>query len=146
MVTQRPNRRRGEVLLLGIAFALAGCGCSATATPGSPAGVSEEEILRGHVQVVEVRYNGGAPTYSPDPVKVKKNEQIVVWVVDQGVLNISFADDPFEGGVRCGGGRFCAALRPPPDSIKTGLYPYEVTVRVGEQSASIDPSVEVIDN
>lgn len=104
-----------------------------------------KHCLMKDVQVVVVFANG---TTWPDPVKVKKDVQIVVWVGENAALNVSFPNSPhpFPEPVMCRtteGGRFCVALLPPKDYNAGGnnTYPYSVGFAT---TAASDPNLEVV--
>ncbi|MFN2387976.1 MAG: hypothetical protein ABR576_17120 [Thermoanaerobaculia bacterium] len=76
-------------------------------------------------------------------VKVKKNQQIIVWSSDATNLKIEWKKaDPFPYPVRCDGDQFCAVLAP---SRTPGSYPYTIKGTCGGAAAEKDPRVEVID-
>jgi hypothetical protein len=88
------------------------------------------------VKVVEVIKSGTSLRVDPDRVKLKRREEIVVWVTNGQALKIAFKKaNPFTDLV-CKG-RFCAALTPP-DVL--GIFDYKVTV----DGVVLDPNVEVV--
>lgn len=88
------------------------------------------------VKVVEVIKSGTSVRVDPDKVKLKRREEIVVWVTNGQALKIAFKKaNPFTDLV-CKG-RFCAALTPP-DVL--GIFDYKVTV----DGVVLDPNVEVV--
>lgn len=93
------------------------------------------------VKVVEVTKSGTTLVVNPVKVKLKRREEIVVWVTDGQSLKIEFKrgnpppGNPFTDLV-CKG-RFCAALTPP-DAV--GVFNYTVTV----DGVVLDPNVEVV--
>jgi hypothetical protein len=88
------------------------------------------------VKVVEVLKSGTAVRVDPDKVKLKRRQEIVVWVTNGQALKVEFKKtNPFTDLV-CKG-RFCAALTPP-DVL--GVFAYKVTV----DGVVLDPNVEVI--
>lgn len=88
------------------------------------------------VKVVEVIKSGTTVRVDPVKVKLKRREEIVVWVTNGQALKIQFKKaNPFTDLV-CKG-RFCAALTPP-DVL--GIFEYKVTV----DGVVLDPNVEVV--
>ena len=99
-----------------------------TAQPTRPRS-KVKESRRGHQSGTSVRVD-------PDRVKLKRREEIVVWVTNGQALKIAFKKaNPFTDLV-CKG-RFCAALTPP-DVL--GIFDYKVTV----DRVVLDPNVEVV--
>jgi hypothetical protein len=98
------------------------------------------DTLKTKVKVVEVVKSGSTITVNPVKVKLKKKEDVVVWVAN-GSLKIEFKKgnpapgNPFTDLV-CKG-RFCGALTPP-DVV--GVFNYKVTV----DGVVLDPNVEVV--
>lgn len=105
-------------------------------TPTPPAG-----NLKVKVKVVEVVKSGSKVTVNPVKVKLKRKQEIIVWVTNGASLKVEFKTsnpppgNPFTDLV-CKG-RFCAALTPP-DAL--GVFAYSVTV----DGVLLDPSVEVV--
>ena len=88
------------------------------------------------VKVVEVVKSGTTVRVDPVKVRLKRREEIVVWVSNGQVLKIEFKKtNPFTDLV-CKG-RFCAAITPP-DVL--GVFDYKVTV----DGVILDPNVEVV--
>ncbi len=118
--------------LLALAFALVGC----SQQRGS--GMSHGPKL--HIQQVSIDSAGQA---SPDPVRVKKKVEIVVWESPEGTkLQITFTENPFPQPVICPGGNFCASLLPPEGVEKS--YDYTATVSTATGSSASDPKLEVV--
>lgn len=98
--------------------------------------------LKVKVKVVEVTKSGTTLKVDPTSVKLKRREEIVVWVTDGQTMTIDFrkSGNPSPGSpfteLTCRG-RFCAALAPP-DAL--GIFNYKVTV----DGVDLDPNVEVI--
>lgn len=97
--------------------------------------------LKAKVKLVEVTKSGTTLTVNPVKVKLKRKEEIVVWVTNGQLLKIDFKKgNPAPGNpftdLTCKG-RFCAALTPP-DVL--GIFNYKVTV----DGVVLDPNVEVI--
>lgn len=109
---------------------------TAQPTPTPPA-----ETLKMKVKVVEVVKTGAIVTVNPVKVKIKRRQEIVVWVTNGVSLKVEFKKgnpppvNPFTDLV-CKG-RFCAALTPP-DVL--GVFNYNVTV----DGVLLDPNVEVV--
>jgi hypothetical protein len=99
------------------------------------------DTLKTRVKVVEVVKSGTAITVNPVKVKLKKKEDVVVWIANGTSLKIEFKKgnpapgNPFTDLV-CKG-RFCGALTPP-DVV--GVFNYKVTV----DGVVLDPNVEVV--
>jgi hypothetical protein len=126
------HRSVAPAALLALAFAFVGC----AQRQGS--GMSHGPKL--HIQQVSIDGLGQA---SPDPVKVKKKVEIVVWESPEGTkLQITFADNPFPQPVICPGGNFCASLLPPEGVEKS--YDYTATVTTATASNASDPKLEVV--
>jgi hypothetical protein len=108
-----------------------------TATP-QPTPVPD---LKVKVKIVEVTKSGTTLKVNPEKVKLKRKEEIVVWVADGTIaLDFNKPGNPQPGNpftdLTCKG-RFCAALTPP-DVL--GIFNYKVTV----DGVVLDPNVEVI--
>ena len=109
-----------------------------TATP-QPTPVPD---LKVKVKIVEVTKSGTTLKVNPEKVRLKRKEEIVVWVTDGQKIALDFKKpgNPSPGNpftdLTCKG-RFCAALTPP-DVL--GIFNYKVTV----DGVVIDPNVEVI--
>ena len=79
---------------------------------------------------------------NPAKVKLKRKEEIVVWVTNGQSLKIEFKKgnpppgNPFTD-LTCKG-RFCGVLTPP--DVAPGVFQYKVTV----DGAVLDPNVEVV--
>ncbi|MEO8348481.1 MAG: hypothetical protein ABI610_06175 [Acidobacteriota bacterium] len=99
------------------------------------------ETLKMKVKVVEVTKVGSTVTVNPVKVKLKRKQEIIVWVTNGVSLKVEFKKsnpppvNPFTD-LTCKG-RFCAALTPP-DVL--GVFNYNVTV----DGVLLDPNVEVI--
>jgi hypothetical protein len=94
------------------------------------------------VKVVEVIKSGTTLQVNPVKVKVKRKEEIVVWVTNGLSLKIEFKKgNPAPGSpftdLTCKG-RFCAALTPP--DVAPAVFQYKVTV----DGVVLDPNVEVV--
>jgi hypothetical protein len=93
------------------------------------------------VKTVEVLKSGSTITVNPEKVKLKRKEEIVVWVTNGTSIKIDFKPgnpppgNPFTD-LTCKG-RFCGALTPP-DVL--GIFNYKVTV----DGVVLDPNVEVV--
>ena len=111
----------------------------AQTTPPTPTPVAE--ALKVKVKIVEVVKTGSKITVNPVKVKLKRKQEIVVWVTNGAVLKVEFKKtnpppvNPFVD-LTCKG-RFCAALTPP-DVL--GVFNYNVTV----DGVMVDPNVEVV--
>lgn len=129
--TTHPTRSRWFwtfLLVSGLVFPALNLGAQAapTPTPGP----------KWKVKVVEVLKSGTTVRVDPDRVKLKRRQEIVVWVTNGQLLKIDFKKtNPFTDLV-CKG-RFCAALTPP-DVL--GVFAYKVTV----DGVVLDPNVEVV--
>ena len=97
--------------------------------------------LKVRVKVVEVVKTGSTITVNPVKVRLKRKQEIVVWVTNGLALKVEFKKsnpppvNPFVD-LTCKG-RFCAALTPP-DVL--GVFNYNVTV----DGVLVDPNVEVV--
>jgi hypothetical protein len=103
---------------------------------------AQTNTLNVKVKVVEVIKSGTTVTVNPVKVKVKRKEEIVVWVSNGLSLKIEFKKgNPAPGSpftdLTCKG-RFCAALTPP--DVAPAVFQYKVTV----DGVVLDPNVEVI--
>lgn len=119
--------------LSGIALCVAAlAACAGTPPPqGNPA--------KEKVKVVVINPDG---TADPDPVKLKKNVDIVVWVAEGGNLHIEFVgENPFSKDIPCEGS-FCGLLLPPSGAEKS--YPYRATITKGGTTRTADPQLEVV--
>jgi len=102
---------------------------------------AQTATLKVKVKVVEVTKSGTTLTVNPVKVKLKRKEEIVVWVTNGQKLTIEFKKgnpppgNPFTD-LTCKG-RFCGVLAPP-DVV--GVFNYKVTV----DGVVLDPNVEVI--
>jgi hypothetical protein len=93
-------------------------------------------VLKVKVKVVEVVKTGSSVRVDPDKVKLKRREDVIVWVTNGLALKVEFKKtNPFTDLV-CKG-RFCAALTP---SNMLGVFDYKVTV----DGVVLDPNVEVV--
>jgi hypothetical protein len=98
--------------------------------------------LKVKVKLVEVTKSGTTLTVNPVKVKLKRKEEIVVWVTNGLQLKIEFKKgnpppgNPFTD-LTCKG-RFCGVLTPP--DVAPGVFNYKVTV----DGVVLDPNVEVI--
>src|SRR5688500_1585993 len=99
---------------------------AAQTAPPTPTPVPD---LKEKVQVVEVVKTGSTITVNPVKVRLKRKQEIVVWVTNGLSLKVEFKKgnpppvNPFVD-LTCKG-RFCAALTPP-DVL--GVFNYNVTV------------------
>jgi hypothetical protein len=103
---------------------------------------AQANTLNVKVKVVEVIKSGTTLTVNPVKVKVKRKEEIVVWVSNGQSLKIEFKKgNPAPGNpftdLTCKG-HFCAALTPP--DVAPAVFQYKVTV----DGVVLDPNVEVI--
>ena len=103
---------------------------------------SPTDSLKLKVKVVEVTKSGTTLQVNPVKVKVKRKEEIVVWVSNGQLLKVEFKKgnpppgNPFTDLV-CKG-RFCGALTPP--DVAPAVFQYKVTV----DGVVLDPNVEVV--
>ena len=110
----------------------------AQTAPPTPTPVPD---LKVKVKVVEVIKSGSTITVNPVKVRLKRKQEIVVWVTNGAALKVEFKKtnpppvNPFVD-LTCKG-RFCAALTPP-DVL--GVFNYNVTV----DGVLLDPNVEVV--
>lgn len=124
--------------VLVLAFAL--CVALVAGSRGGPRGVERGDWGEGlfdksRVKVVQVIHDDGP--IKAKRVKIKKNEQVVVWYTNGKELKIEWkGTDPFKGRVVCEG-RFCVALTP---SATEGTFTYRAIV---DGQPSPDPEVEV---
>ena len=98
--------------------------------------------LKVKVKVVEVTRSGSTLQVNPVKVKLKRREEVVVWVTNGASLNIVFKPgNPAPGNpftdLTCKG-RFCGVVTPP--DVAPGVFNYSVTV----DGVVLDPNVEVI--
>jgi hypothetical protein len=100
------------------------------------------DTLKVKVKLVEVVKSGTTVQVNPVKVKLKRKEEIVVWVTNGQSLKIEFKKgnpppgNPFTD-LTCKG-RFCGVLTPP--DVAPGVFNYKVTV----DGVVLDPNVEVI--
>jgi hypothetical protein len=98
--------------------------------------------LKLKVKLVDVIKSGTTVTVNPVKVKLKRKQDIVLWVTNGQSLKIEFKKgnpppgNPFTDLV-CKG-RFCGVLTPP--DVAPGVFNYKVTV----DGVVLDPNVEVI--
>jgi hypothetical protein len=103
---------------------------------------AQTDSLKVKVKVVEVTKTGTTLQVNPVKVKLKRKEEIVVWVTNGQSLKIEFKKanpppgNPFTD-LTCKG-RFCGVLTPP--DVAPGVFNYKVTV----DGVVLDPNVEVI--
>ena len=100
------------------------------------------DTLKVKVKVVEVTKTGTTLKVDPVKVKLKRKEEIVVWVTNGLKMTIDFKPgNPAPGNpftdLTCKG-RFCGVLTPP--DVAPGVFNYKVTV----DGVVLDPNVEVI--
>jgi hypothetical protein len=103
---------------------------------------AQTNTLNVKVKVVEVIKTGTAIQVNPVKVKVKRKEEIVVWVTNGLALKVEFKKgNPAPGNpftdLTCKG-RYCAALTPP--DVAPAVFQYKVTV----DGVVLDPNVEVV--
>ena len=103
---------------------------------------AQTNTLNVKVKVVEVIKSGTTLTVNPVKVKLKRKEDVVVWVTNGQSLKIEFKKgNPAPGNpftdLTCKG-RFCGALTPP--DVAPAVFQYKVTV----DGVVLDPNVEVI--
>jgi len=136
------------VLVLGVCLALPACQkkveplpeSTVTEAPPAPEPPAQEG-LKMKVKIVEVTKDGGKVSVDPTPVRIKKNQDIVIWVTNGESMTITWKPgnpapgDPLPRLV-CEG-RFCGSLVP--SDAPYGVYRYTVTV----DGESLDPEVEV---
>ena len=100
------------------------------------------DTLKVKVKLVEVTKSGTTLTVNPVKVKLKRKQDVVVWVTNGLQLKIEFKKgnpppgNPFTDLI-CKG-RFCGVLTPP--DVAPGVFNYKVTV----DGVVLDPNVEVI--
>jgi hypothetical protein len=129
------NSRRSLVLVPILALVLAAAGCQKTSADGPL-----DSSCKVKVKVVCIDEDGNA---DPDTVKVKKKEEIVVWIAPKGKkLGINFSVNPFPQPVSCPGGNFCASLFPP-EGAETD-YPYTTSVATATAVKTADPHLVVV--
>jgi len=134
-VESEGNSYRRRILIPVLALALASAGCPKTQPTTVPDSACKVKVKR-----VCIDDQGNA---DPDPVKVKKKVEIVVWIAPEGMnLQISFPENPFPQPVICPGANFCASLLPPAGVEKT--YSYTATVTTAAASKTSDPRLEVV--
>ena len=94
------------------------------------------DILKAKVKLVEVIKTGSTIQVNPVKVRLKRKEEVVVWVTNGASLKIAFKKtNPFTD-LTCKG-RFCGVLTP---SDVLGVFDYKVTV----DGVVLDPNVEVV--
>jgi hypothetical protein len=103
---------------------------------------AQTNTLNVKVKVVEVIKTGTTITVNPAKVKLKRKEEIVVWVTNGLSLKIEFKKgNPAPGNpftdLTCKG-RFCGVLTPP--DVAPGIFQYKATV----DGVVLDPNVEVV--
>jgi hypothetical protein len=103
---------------------------------------AQTNTLNVKVKVVEVIKTGTTITVNPLKVKLKRKEEIVVWVTNGLSLKIEFKKgNPAPGNpftdLTCKG-RFCGVLTPP--DVAPGVFQYKATV----DGVVLDPNVEVV--
>jgi hypothetical protein len=103
---------------------------------------AQTNTLNLKVKVVEVIKTGTTITVNPAKVKLKRKEEIVVWVTNGLSLKIEFKKgNPAPGNpftdLTCKG-RFCGVLTPP--DVAPGVFQYKATV----DGVVLDPNVEVV--
>lgn len=103
---------------------------------------AQTNTLNVKVKVVEIIKSGTTITVNPVKVKLKRKEEIVVWVTNGQLLKIEFKKgnpppgNPFTD-LTCKG-RFCGVLTPP--DVAPGVFLYKATV----DGVVLDPNVEVV--
>jgi hypothetical protein len=111
-------------------------------TPVQTTPTISPDTLKVKVKVVEVIKSGTTITVNPVKVKLKRKEEIVVWVTNGQLLKIEFKKgnpppgNPFTD-LTCKG-RFCGVLTPP--NVAPGVFQYKATV----DGVVLDPNVEVV--
>ena len=103
---------------------------------------AQTNTLNVKVKVVEVIKTGTTITVNPLKVKLKRKEEIVVWVTNGLSLKIEFKKgNPAPGNpftdLTCKG-RFCGVLTP--TDVAPGVFQYKATV----DGVVLDPNVEVV--
>jgi hypothetical protein len=103
---------------------------------------AQTDTLKVKVKAVEVTKSGTTVQVNPVKVKLKRKQEIVVWVTNGESLKIEFKKgNPAPGNpftdLTCKG-RFCGVLTPP--DVAPGVFNYKVTV----DGVVLDPNVEVI--
>jgi hypothetical protein len=137
---ERPRNLR-PTLVAVLALSLVGCpkpsGSGGTTSPEDPFAGVKEQILRVAIDTEQAAH--------PDPVKVKKKVEIVVWVAPEGTkLKIDFPENPFPQPVICPGGRFCASLLPPTETAAEKTYSYTASLQTSSGTTTVDPKLEVV--
>lgn len=103
---------------------------------------AQTNTLNVKVKVVEIIKSGTTLQVNPIKVKLKRKQEIVVWVTNGQALKIEFKKgnpppgNPFTD-LTCKG-RFCGVLTPP--DVAPGVFQYKATV----DGVVLDPNVEVI--
>jgi len=100
------------------------------------------DTLKAKVKVVEVTKTGTTIAVNPVKVRLKRKQEIVVWVTNGLKMTIDFKPgNPAPGNpftdLLCKGS-FCGVLTPP--DVAPGVFNYKVTV----DGVVLDPNVEVI--
>jgi len=100
------------------------------------------DTLKVKVKVVEVTKTGTTISVNPVKVRLKRKQEIVVWVTNGLAMKIDFKPgNPAPGNpftdLACKG-RFCGVLTAP--DVAPGVFNYKVTV----DGVVLDPNVEVI--
>jgi hypothetical protein len=113
------------VLVLGACLALPTC-------------LEAQEGVKMKVKIVEVTREGDTVSVDPPLVKLKKNQDIVIWVTNGESLKITWKGVNPLTKLTCAG-RFCGTLVPS-DAPAYVRYKYTVTV----DGQSLDPDVEVV--
>jgi hypothetical protein len=112
------------------------------AQTAQPTPTPTTDTLKVKVKLVEVTKSGTTIAVNPVKVKLKRKQEIVVWVTNGESLKIEFKKgnpppgNPFTD-LTCKG-RFCGVLTPP--DVAPGVFNYKVTV----DGVVLDPNVEVI--
>ena len=131
-----PGRSRRLAAALIVSALLAAPGFAAVPTP------TPVPSLKTKVHVVEVIKVGSTITVDPVRVKLKRKNDIVVWVTNGLTLKVEFKKtnpapvNPFTD-LACKG-RFCGVLTPP--DVAPNSFHYSVTV----DGQTLDPTVEVV--
>ena len=81
----------------------------------------------------------------PDPQRVRRGIQVVVWVADTDNLTVTFpGENPFAQQPTCGG-RFCYSIVTPSADAAIKQYDYQVTLaRNGGKPVILDPRIEIM--
>jgi hypothetical protein len=138
--TTHPTRSRWLWTLVLVSSLVLPAQLGAQAAQPTPTPTTESLKLK--VKLVEVVKSGSTLTVSPEKVKLKRKQDIVVWVTNGLQLKIEFKKgnpppgNPFTDLI-CKG-RFCGVLTP--SDVAPGVFNYKVTV----DGVVLDPNVEVI--